>query len=228
MSVASISRHDQQAVSDTLTQPKLIVSTSPATGRKLGEVRAATLAEVHATIETARLAQGPWEQLGVQGRLSLMRSLQHALWRNMDLIVDTIVAEQGRPPFEAMVEFWPTIEQVNYYLRTAKRTLAPRRVLVNLVPHRAHWVERRPHGVVLVIAPWNFPLVLSMCPIVAALIAGNTVVYKPSEFATQTGEVLTRIIHEAGIPPQVFQTTRSVSPEAWRQAARSQQQQANC
>jgi acyl-CoA reductase-like NAD-dependent aldehyde dehydrogenase len=59
--------------------------------------------------------------------------------------------------------------------------------------------------VVLVIAPWNFPLILSLTPITAALITGNTVVFKPSEFATQSGEALKKVIDEAGIPPEVFQ-----------------------
>jgi acyl-CoA reductase-like NAD-dependent aldehyde dehydrogenase len=188
-----------------LTQPRLIVSTNPATGEALGEVRTASPADVRAVMEMARLAQGGWAQLGLKRRLALIRNLKNALYRNMDLIVDTLVAEQGRPPFEAMVEFWPTIELLAYYLRNAERILAPRRVFVSLVPHRVHRIEHRPFGVVLVIAPWNFPLFLSLTPIAAALIAGNTVIYKPSEFATRSGEVLAKVIKEAGIPRDVFQ-----------------------
>lgn len=184
---------------------KLIISTSPATGRKLGQVQAATSEDIKRIMETARLAQGPWERLGLRARLALMRGLRDSMYRNLDLIVDTIVAEQGRPKFEGMIEYWPTIELLNFYLKTARRTLAPEPAFVKLVPHRAHWVERRPHGVVLIIAPWNFPMILSFAPIFAALIAGNTVVYKPSEYASQAGEVFTRVIHGAGIPPEVFQ-----------------------
>ncbi len=191
--------------SGDIAQPRLIVSTNPATGQKLGEVRAALPADIKAIMDIARLAQGPWERLGLKERLAFMRSLKDALYRNRDLISDTIVAEQGRPPFEALIEFWPTIELVSFYLRNARRILAPRRVFVPLVPHRAHWIEHRALGVVLVIAPWNFPLLLSLTPIVAALIAGNTVVYKPSEFASQSGEVIAKVIREAGFPPEVFQ-----------------------
>src|SRR5581483_8406470 len=154
-------------------QPKLIVSTSPATGRKLGEVWAATPEDIKRIMETARLAQGPWERLGLRARLALMRGLRDAMYRNLDRIVDTVVAEQGRPRFEGMIEYWPTIELLSYYLKTARRTLAPEPVFVKLVPHRAHWVERRPHGVVLITAPCPFPLTLSLAPLFAALIAGN-------------------------------------------------------
>jgi acyl-CoA reductase-like NAD-dependent aldehyde dehydrogenase len=204
MSVVSPIRTDGQKTADN-AQPTWIISTNPANGQKIGEVHAATPGEIKAVTETARLAQGPWERLGLRRRLALVRGLKDALYRNMDLIIDTIVAEQGRPPFEVLVEFWPTIEMLSYYLRTSERVLAPRWTPVRLVPHRRHWVERRPYGVVLVITPWNFPLFLSFAPIIAALIAGNTVVYKPSEYASQSGEIITRIIYEAGIPREVFQ-----------------------
>src|SRR5262245_56500390 len=104
---------------------KLIISTSPATGRKLGEVRAATPEDVKKIMETARLAQEPWQRLSLRARLALMQGLRNAMYRNLDRIVDIIVAEQGRPKFEGMVEYWPTIEMLSYYLQTARRTLAP-------------------------------------------------------------------------------------------------------
>ncbi len=188
--------------------PTQITSVNPATGQTLGQVPAATPASIQTVIDTARLAQKPWEALGLQRRLAIMRGLQDALYRNLDLIVETIVAEQGKPRFEALSEFWPTIELLAYHRRIAPRALRPRQPFIALVPHRQHRVEYRAHGVVLVIAPWNFPLILSMAPIAAALITGNTVIYKPSEFATQTGAVLTRVIHEAGIPPEVMQTVQ--------------------
>ncbi len=204
MSAVSPVRTGRQKAADN-AQSKLIISTNPANGQKIGEVRALTPGEVQAVMEAARQAQVPWERLGLRQRLALMRNLKDVLCRNMDLIVDTIVAEQGRPPFEVLVEFWPTIEMLSYYLHIAERTLAPQRIFVRLLPYRRHWVERRPYGVVLAITPWNFPLLLSLAPIMAALIAGNSVVYKPSEFASQLGEVIARIIYEAGIPPEVFQ-----------------------
>jgi acyl-CoA reductase-like NAD-dependent aldehyde dehydrogenase len=76
------------------------------------------------------------------------------------------------------------------------------------VPHRSHFIEYRPFGVVAVIAPWNFPVILSIAPIYAALLTGNAVIYKPSEFAPQTGEIIRKVIHEAGIAPDLFQTVQ--------------------
>jgi acyl-CoA reductase-like NAD-dependent aldehyde dehydrogenase len=185
--------------------PKRITSVNPATGQTLAEVSTAPLAEIPAIMTRARSAQAAWSDLGLRGRLAIMRKVKHAMHYNMDLFVDTIVAEQGRPPFEALMEYWPSIEMLAYYQRTAERILSPQNRLVALMPHRRHWVEHKPYGVVLVITPWNFPLVLSAAPIFAALIAGNTVIHKPSEFATQSGEVLANTLYEAGVPRDVFQ-----------------------
>jgi len=183
----------------------MIESTNPATGDPLGRVTVTTPEAITTAMHNARLAQPAWERRGLRQRLALMHNLQNAMYRNLDRIIDCVVAEQGKPRFEAFSEFWPSIELIAYYRRNAPHILASRREFINLSPHRRHSIEYRAHGVVLVIAPWNFPLVLSMSPIVAALIGGNTVLYKPSEYATQTGEVITRVIHEAGIPRDVFQ-----------------------
>jgi len=76
---------------------------------------------------------------------------------------------------------------------------------VALIPQRQHRIEQKAYGVVLIISPWNFPLILSVAPILSALIGGNTVLYKPSEYSALTGQLITDLIHEAGIPHEVFQ-----------------------
>jgi acyl-CoA reductase-like NAD-dependent aldehyde dehydrogenase len=182
-----------------------IISISPSTGRELGEVEAIHPAEADELIARARTAQAAWYALGLKGRIKALRNLLHVMHRNTDRIVDVLVAEAGKPRFEALVELWPTLELIAHHTRIVKRVLTPHRVHVTLLPHRKHWVERRPYGVVLVISPWNFPLLLSMTPVIEALLTGNTVVLKPSEFSTQLGELLTELIYEAGIPNDVFQ-----------------------
>ena len=189
----------------TLTQTNIIISTNPATGRPIGEVRINVPAEAESILARARKAQAEWAGLGLKGRLAIMRALKTVLHRHAEQIVDVLVAEQGKARFEAYTELWPTIELLDYSVRIAERTLSPERVLVSLLPHRVHWVERRPYGVILVITPWNFPLILSMTPIISALIAGNSVVYKPSEYSTQMGELIMRLLAEAGVPHDVVQ-----------------------
>jgi acyl-CoA reductase-like NAD-dependent aldehyde dehydrogenase len=183
----------------------VIISTNPATGEVIGQVNASTPADVQAVIQRARTAQSAWHELGLQQRLKIMRKLKHIMRRELNLLTETLTDEQGRPRFEALQEIFATIELLAHSIRIAPQTLAPERILVPLLPQRIHWTEHYPYGVVAVIAPWNFPILLSLSPIVSALITGNTVIYKPSEFATQLGQCLTRFIHEAGVPDDVFQ-----------------------
>lgn len=184
---------------------QVIVSRSPATGRKLGEVPITPPSQAPAIMQQARAAQMRWFEAGLPFRLEVMRAWQERLRRNFDWLVGMVVAEQGRPPFEALTEFLTAIELIAYYRRLAPRALAPTRHFVLLDPHHQHWTARQPYGVVLVITPWNFPLILSITPIAAALITGNAVVFKPSEYSTQVGEALARTLREAGVPEGVFQ-----------------------
>jgi acyl-CoA reductase-like NAD-dependent aldehyde dehydrogenase len=183
----------------------VIVSASPATGRKLGEVPVTPLDALPAIMDTARSAQKAWFEAGLAFRLEVLRRWQDSLRRNFDRIVGMVVAEQGRPPFEALSEFFSCIDLFAYYQRTAAHTLMVKRQFVLLAPHHQHWTVRQPYGVALIITPWNFPLILSIAPIAAALVTGNTVIFKPSEYSTQVGELLARTVRESGIPEGVFQ-----------------------
>src|SRR5258708_9245732 len=150
------------------------------------------------------------QALGAVGRLAVMRQFKHGLHENADMVIDMLVAETGKPTFEATLEFWAVIEALVYNIGIAPKTLKPAREGVRLMPHHVHHVEHRPYGVVLVIAPWNFPLFLSLPPIIAALIVGNAVIYKPSEFASQIGELIGQVLAKAGLPAGVFQVVQGV------------------
>lgn len=182
-----------------------ITAHSPATNRPLGTVAAATPEEIQAAMRRAHDAKKAWFAAGLPYRVQVFKQWQTAMHNNMDLFISTMVAERGGPAFEALVEYWASIETVAQLRRVAPRALAPRYVFVPQVFWQQHWTTRHPFGVVLVIAPWNYPMYLTLPPIAEALIAGNTVLFKPSEYSTQSAEVLAKTIREAGFPPGVFQ-----------------------
>ena len=184
--------------------PQVIVARSPRSGEMLGEVRIATPLQIREVMAEARLGQVAWERLGLERRLLFVHALRDALYRHQTHLLDILVAEQGKVREDAFIEFLAIIELVDYSLRHAPAILAERRASERLLPYRRFWVAQRPYGVALVISPWNYPLYLSLGPIVAALIAGNSVILKPSEYATQIGEALAATITEAGFPPEVF------------------------
>jgi acyl-CoA reductase-like NAD-dependent aldehyde dehydrogenase len=188
-----------------ITASPVITSISPATGRHLGEVPVTTPDDVAQFLTTARAAQDAWDRRGLRQRVALARGVLTSFYRNADALIDLVVAEQGRPRFEAMNEYIATIELIHYFTKVALSTVGGHNVMVRLIPWRRHRIEYRPFGAVLIITPWNFPLILSVAPLLAALIGGNTVIYKPSEFSTQVGELLVKVFHEGGIPNDVLQ-----------------------
>ncbi|MFN8418841.1 MAG: aldehyde dehydrogenase family protein [Anaerolineae bacterium] len=194
------------AASTATPESRLIESFNPATGAKIGEVRVTPLDDMSAIMARARAAQPAWEKRGLAARLQQLRQLKTAYYLNRDRIVETVTQEQGKPPLESLTyEFWPVIDLISYYLRNGKRILAPSPRYEIKNPLRYQQVEHRAHGVVLVISPWNFPMLLPGSPIVAALLAGNSVIFKPSEFTPLCGQLLAEIIWEAGIPRDVLQ-----------------------
>ncbi len=182
-----------------------IVSTNRFSDELLGEVVCVSVDEVPAIMQRARQAQPGWAARPLKERLYFVRQLQRAVYRHYDELVEIMVAEQGKSVQDATAELLPTLEMFSFYHRNARHILKPRHVFVFLAGHRRHRVVRRPHGVVLVISPWNFPVLLPMTSVVAGLVAGNAVILKPSEYSTQVSELLGQAIRESGIPPGVFQ-----------------------
>lgn len=183
----------------------VLISSSPATGRKLGETPITAPSEADRLVHVAREAQKAWFRAGLTERVRMLQRFKDAFYRHMDSIIGVLVDEGGKPPIEALTEFWSCIEMLAFYERLAARTLAPRHSFIGLAPHRMHWIERRPFGVALIIGPWNFPLLLTIAPVAAALVAGNTVILKPSEFAPLSTEAMVACLREAGAPTGVFQ-----------------------
>ncbi len=190
---------------DLQITPQVIVSRSPRSGSVLGQVPIATPLQIRSAMDEARLGHVAWRGIGLQRRLALARGIRDSLYRHRERVVDVLVAELGKVDQEAWIELLAVMEMVDFYLREAPEVLREQEIPVRLVPNRRFFVQREPFGVVLVIAPWNYPLWLSLGPIVAALITGNSVIYKPSEYATQLASVIALIVTESGVPEEVFQ-----------------------
>src|SRR5437016_1282748 len=101
--------------------PTIITATNPATGEKVGQVRISTFDEVKAVMARSRAAQPAWSALGVKARLAMLHHLPAVMMRQLDLAVDTLIEEAGKPHFEALSEVWVSVEQANYYLHNARR-----------------------------------------------------------------------------------------------------------
>ena len=156
-------------------------------------------------VRRARAAQQSWEALGVAQRATLLRPLARLLAARRDTIADLITEENGKPRTEAILHDVVAAAQfVSWACEEAPRVLGPTAVQPRWFVHRRAEVLRRPFGVVGVIGPWNIPLCIPVSLTLPALVAGNAVVFKPSERTPRVGKLLGELYEEIGLPPGLF------------------------
>lgn len=156
------------------------------------------LAHVDDAVAAARDAQPAWDALGVEARAALLTKLRDGLTQHENALALAITREMGKVIREARAEVKAMIAKVDI-------TLADGAAMVRdtTLDERFSW-RWRPHGVLAVIGPFNFPLHLPHGHIVPALLMGNTVVFKPSELTPGCAIVYAKVIEEVGFPPGVF------------------------
>lgn len=168
-----------------------------------------------------RAAQRAWVDRPIRDRLQLVRRLRHALAEHAHRLCLAATHDIGRSADEVLAtDVVPTAEALRFLERRTTRILRPRRVPGR---DRPWWlfgeretVYRRPLGVVGVIGTWNYPILLNAVPIAQALVAGNGVLWKPSELAPTVGEAMHELFLAAGFPPDLFArlpATREAGPQ---------------
>jgi acyl-CoA reductase-like NAD-dependent aldehyde dehydrogenase len=177
---------------------------SPATETPIGEITVTTPDEVRTAVKRARAAQPGWEALGFDARRRYLDKALKILLARQEEFIDVIVRETGRSRMETiMMEIFPSCDSLAYYGKNAKKILADQKVPLHLLRNKKMVLTYRPLGVIGIITPWNGPFILSLNPTVQAIIAGNTVVLKPSEVTPFSGKLVAELFHEAGLPENV-------------------------
>ncbi|MBM3537007.1 MAG: aldehyde dehydrogenase family protein [Alphaproteobacteria bacterium] len=177
---------------------------SPIDGRLiLGEFIEAAPAAVDRAVRAARAAYPAWSALPWPGRVAVLRRAAEILARRKYELGIACLIEVGKSRMEAMGEAEESHDLIAYYCDEMERNQGFTRDMARAFPQEAASVTLRPVGVFAVIAPFNFPLALSVSMIAGALLGGNTVVYKPSPKAGLTGSLLVEALTEAGVPPGV-------------------------
>ncbi|HEX9805455.1 MAG TPA: succinylglutamate-semialdehyde dehydrogenase [Alteraurantiacibacter sp.] len=177
-----------------------IISIEPATGQELwrGEH-----GDVDETVERARQAFPAWASQGLATRIELLRRFVNELRKDYDAFAELIARETGKPLWESQTE----VDAVMNKVEISVSAYAERTGMMKLdsALQGAAAVRHKPHGVMAVLGPYNFPAHLPNGHIIPALIAGNTVVFKPSEKTPLVGAMLVKLFHRAGIPEDVVQ-----------------------
>lgn len=190
-------------MADTLT------SADPATGETVWEGPIASVGDVHAALERAQAALPDWARRPVDERDAVVRSFAAQLEADRERLARVIATETGKPLWEAGTEVGAMIGKIEHSIRSRDQragTVSSEAGGVDSV------VRHRPHGVAAVLGPYNFPGHLPNGHIVPALLAGNAVVFKPSELTPMVGEEMGRCWLAAGLPSDLLQVVQGGRP----------------
>jgi acyl-CoA reductase-like NAD-dependent aldehyde dehydrogenase len=188
----------QETARDKAAAPKSIPCREPATLAPLGEVKVVSPDEVRERVRRARAAQARWAETSFAARRRLLGRLLDHLLDHTDELVEAICRDAGKTREDALLgEIWPCCEKLRHTIATGERDLAAERVSPGLLVHKVARIEYRPLGVIGVICPWNFPLQNVLGPTVPALMAGDAVVVKVSEWTSWSAQRIQRIFDEA-------------------------------
>jgi len=180
---------------------------SPADGRLIATVPSLDATAVAALAARGREAQPAWAGLGFEGRAKVLSAMQRWLLENAERVIETIASETGKTYEDAqLLELGYTVSALSFWSRRAAGYLADRRSVVRapLLAGRRVITRHSPRGLVGVIGPWNYPLLNSFGDAIPALMAGNSVLLKPSELTPLTSLLVAEALRECGLPEGVF------------------------
>ncbi len=164
--------------------PETIEVLNPATGERVDSIRVATTDEIAAAVSRVRGNQAEWEAIGIEGRYHWLGRLRDWILDNVEEISDTVQAETGKVRGDISAELFYVTDLINFYGANAAKFIGDEAVRPHspLIASKKLTIRYRPHPVVGVISPWNFPLAMGLGDSIPALQAGAAVMVKPSEF----------------------------------------------
>lgn len=183
MELQSINPHDQSVV---------------------GTVKISTPIEIEGAVSKARLALESWKNTDIKVRCSLVGNLIDKLQENRDKLARLMTLEMGKPLQQSLGEIDSEIQFVRYYSENGSKFLSDEVIYKNNTD--IYKLTREPYGVCACICPWNFPLSMVTSGVLPAIIAGNTVVVKPSEYISLSQRYIIDLINQCGIPEGVVNT----------------------
>lgn len=176
-------------------------SLDPAKNQHIWQGNAATAEQVNLAVRSARDAQYHWAGRTIDERVSVIRKFAELLTDNKDQMALSIAQETGKALWEARTEVGAMIGKIEISIRAYNERTGTKE---NPMPQGRAFIRHKPHGVVAVFGPYNFPGHLPNGHIVPALLAGNAVIFKPSELTPKVAEDTVKIWQQAGLPAGVI------------------------
>ena len=187
--------------------PQLTIH-NPATGEKIVDVAADTPASVAAKAAAARAAQPGWAATPVAERLAAIQRFRALVVAELETLANTLTQEVGKPIGQSRSELNGLLPRIDFFLEQAEAAVRDEHLFDGGGMHEQ--ISHIPLGVVANISAWNYPYFVGCNVILPALLTGNAVLYKPSEYAALTGLHIARLLHAAGVPAAVMQAAIGV------------------
>ena len=175
---------------------------NPATGATIAELPQDDARSIAAKYGAAHAAQPAWAALPLQTRIDVLRRFRDALISDVERLAAILTSETGKPIRQAKNEIKNLPARIDFFLAETEKTIGTREVH-NAAGMREQ-ISHEALGVIANISAWNYPYFVGSNVFVPALLTGNAVLYKPSEFAALTGLEIGKLLHRCGVPPDVF------------------------
>jgi acyl-CoA reductase-like NAD-dependent aldehyde dehydrogenase len=196
------------AVMKVETGREQLISYNPATGSEVGRVPQTSIEDIRAAVDRSREAFQTWRSTTFAARRAVIMKARDVILAQVDEIAHLISAESGKPFGEAIaMEIAPVLDLMQFFARNAEKMLKPKRRGIGLYSTlgRTSKIVYQPLGVIGIIPAWNYPFSIPLGAAAMALMAGNTVVIKPSELTPLVGVTIGDIFEKAGAPKNVVQ-----------------------
>jgi acyl-CoA reductase-like NAD-dependent aldehyde dehydrogenase len=177
---------------------------NPASGAVLADLPEDGAYAVRKKYDRARAAQPGWAATPMSKRVAILRAFGELLSTRRETLARTLTQEVGKPIRQSRNELKGLAKRLDFFLAEAPRVLREQKVHGDAEEKLEERISHEPLGVIANISAWNYPYFVGSNVFVPALLAGNTVLYKPSEFATLSGRHIAATLHEAGVPGDVF------------------------
>ena len=175
---------------------------NPATEEIIREIQEDSLESVNQKFKLLQAAQVDWQKITLAKRIEILRTFSDLLEKNVEALASILTSEVGKPLQQSRNEINGARARIKWLTDNADKYLAD-----EVMIQEGNLTERisyEPLGVVCNISAWNYPYLVGVNVFVPALLAGNAVMYKPSEYSTLTGLEIERLLKQAGVPNDVF------------------------
>lgn len=192
---------------------RTIAKINPATGKLIRHYPVATDLEIIQTVEKARLAQKAWACVDLKTRARFLHQVADRLYQSAEAVASIVCEEVGKPLADALeADIAGALGILRYNADSGVRCLRPRRLVPDSMSRlilRSHWETWHPRGVIAVISPWNYPIAIPAGSMATALMAGNAVVFKPSEMTPacclRLAAIFQDVLAQEGFSPDLVQ-----------------------